>query len=96
MPASSTSVQHDRQSSPEACLPACVRMVLAAMGNERTEAQLGTFLGSYEFGTPASHVTRLVELGYQVQFGPSSLDELQSYLELVPHRLRACRSVALG
>jgi ABC-type bacteriocin/lantibiotic exporter with double-glycine peptidase domain len=81
MPASSTSVQHHRQSSPGACLPACVRMVLAAMGDERTEAQLGTLLDSYEFGTPASRVTRLTRWGYQVQFGPSSLEKLQVRLE---------------
>ena len=54
MPAGSTPVQHYRQSSPGACLPACVRMVLAAMGDERTEQQLAATLGSYEFGTPAS------------------------------------------
>jgi hypothetical protein len=56
-------------------------MVLAALGDERTEAQLPTVLGSYEFGTPASRVTRLTKLGYQVQFGPSALDELQIHLE---------------
>ncbi|MGD9099817.1 MAG: hypothetical protein PVF45_05000 [Anaerolineae bacterium] len=50
------------------------------MGDERTEVQLATVLRSYEFGTPASRVTRLGELGYQVQFGPSSLKELQTQL----------------
>lgn len=53
MPAASTPVPHYRQSSPGACLPACARMVLAALGDERTEAQLATVLGSYEFGTPS-------------------------------------------
>lgn len=81
MPAGSTPVRHYRQSSPGACLPACVRMVLAAMGDERTEQQLATTLGSYEFGTPASRVTRLIELGCQVRFGSFSLDELQFHLE---------------
>jgi ABC-type bacteriocin/lantibiotic exporter with double-glycine peptidase domain len=81
MPAGSTLARHCRQSSPGACLPACARMVLAAMGDERTEEELATILGSYEFGTPASQVTRLAELGYQVQFGPSSLDELRVHLE---------------
>ena len=51
------------------------------MGDEHTEAQLVGVLDSYEFGTPASHVTRLTKLDYRVQFGPSSLDELQGYLE---------------
>lgn len=81
MPAASTPVPHYRQSNPGACLAACARMALAALGDERTEAQLATVLGSYEFGTPASRVTRLTKLGYQVQFGPSSLDELKLYLE---------------
>lgn len=80
MPADSTPARHYKQSNPGACLPACARMVLAAMGDERTEEQLATALGSYEFGTPASRVTYLVELGYQVQFGPSLLKELQAHL----------------
>ena len=81
MPAGSTLARHYKQSNPGACLPACTRMVLAALGDERTEAQLATVLGSYEFGAPASRVTRLAKLGYQIQFGPSLLDELQVYLE---------------
>jgi hypothetical protein len=56
-------------------------MVLAAMGDERTEGQLATVLCSYEFGTPASRVMHLIELGYQVQFGPSSLEKLQAHLD---------------
>lgn len=81
MPAGSTPVRHYRQSRPGACLPACARMVLATMGDKHTEQQLAAILGSYEFGTPASRVTRLVELGYQVQFRSFSLDELQFHLE---------------
>ncbi len=55
-------------------------MVLAALDDERTEKQLAAVLRSYEFGTPASRVTHLTELGYQVRFGPSSLNELQVHL----------------
>lgn len=51
MPAGSTLVPHYKQSNPGACLPACVRMVLAALGDEYTEAHLAAALGSYEFGT---------------------------------------------
>jgi hypothetical protein len=54
---------------------------LDCAGDERTEEQLASVMGSYEFGTPASRVTRLSALGYQVQFRPSSLDELQSHLD---------------
>jgi len=56
-------------------------MVTASLGDEYTEQQLARILGSYEFGTPASHVTRLSRLGYRIQFGRSSLPELQSHLE---------------
>ena len=80
MPAGSTPVQHYQQSNPGACLPASVRMTLAALGDERPEAECATILDSYEFGTPASRVLRLAELGYQVSYGPSSLDILQAEL----------------
>lgn len=56
-------------------------MVLAALGDERTEEQLARVLRSYEFGTPASRVTHLTELGYKVQLGPSSLEKLQAHLD---------------
>ena len=81
MPAGSMPVRRYRQSSPGSCLPACARMVLAAMGDERTEEQLAKVLRSYEFGTPASRVTPLTELGYKVQFGPSSFEELEAHLD---------------
>ncbi len=56
-------------------------MVLATMGDERTEEQLARVLRSYEFGTPASRVTHLTELGYKVQFGPSTFGELEAHLD---------------
>lgn len=55
-------------------------MVLAAFDDERPEAQLAAVLGSRDFGTPASHIKRLETLGYRVQYGPSSLDDLQTAL----------------
>lgn len=58
MPAVSTPVPHYQQRSPGSCLPACARMVLAALGDDRSEAQLAVTMGSYEFGTPASWVKR--------------------------------------
>lgn len=81
MPADSTPVQHCQQSRAGACLPACARMVLAALGEEFSEAQLAAVMGSYEFGPPASGITRLRRLGYQVEMGPASLDELRWHLE---------------
>ena len=55
-------------------------MVLSAFGDARTEAQLASALGGYDFGTPASHIKRLETLGYRVQYGPSSLEDLQAHL----------------
>jgi ABC-type bacteriocin/lantibiotic exporter with double-glycine peptidase domain len=81
MPTDSTPARHCRQSSPGACLPACVQMVLATWGDERSEAQWATILGSYDFGTPSSHVKRLARLGYQVQYRRFLLDELRDHLE---------------
>ena len=72
--------RHYPQSNPGACLPACVRMVCTALGDERAEADWAAILGSYAFGTPASRVTRLTRAGYRVQFGPTTLDALQTPL----------------
>lgn len=55
-------------------------MVLAALGDERSETALAKLMGSFEFGTPASRVTRLEKWGYQIQYGPASLDELREHL----------------
>jgi len=56
-------------------------MVLAALGDERSEAQLAATMGSYEFGTPASWVKRLNRLGYQVEYDTFSLAQLQTALD---------------
>jgi hypothetical protein len=56
-------------------------MVLAGLGDEYNEPKLAKAMGSFEFGTPASRVTRLDKLGYHVKFGPSSLKDLHVYLE---------------
>jgi ABC-type bacteriocin/lantibiotic exporter with double-glycine peptidase domain len=81
MPAGSIPVPHYRQSNPGACLPACVRMVLASFGAKYSEAKLATVLGSYEFGTPSSRVQRLSKLRYHVQYRVFSLEELQASLK---------------
>jgi hypothetical protein len=81
MPTGSTPAQHYKQSNPGACLPACVRMVLATLGDEHPESYWADALGSYDFGTPSSRVKRLASLGYRVQYGRFSLDELQVHLQ---------------
>lgn len=82
MPGGSLQVPHFRQSNPGACLPACARMALAAFGANLDESRLAEILGSYEFGTPASRITRLNTLGYKVEYKPSSLDELRQQLDI--------------
>ncbi|MFZ0545914.1 MAG: C39 family peptidase [Candidatus Promineifilaceae bacterium] len=71
---------HYPQSNLGACLPACARMVLAALGHSHTETELARAMGSYSFGTPASRVTGLQRLGYQVRYGTATVDELRHYL----------------
>ena len=71
---------HYPQSSDGACLPACARMVLATLGHNHTETELAQAMGSYSFGTPSSHITRLQRLGYQVLYATATLDELRRYL----------------
>jgi len=56
-------------------------MVLAALGEKHTEAELVTAMSSYVFGTPASHVKRLNSLGYKVQYSSFSLEQLEHYLK---------------
>ena len=80
MPAAYSPVPHFRQSNPGACLPAAARMVLAALGDDRTEAELAGILGSYDFGTPASHIKRLSKVGYRVDYHACSLAELRQHL----------------
>lgn len=81
MPADFTMVPHYLQSNPGACLPACVRMVLARHGELLSEAKCAEFLGSYEFGTPASRVLLLNKHGYQVRYESLWLEDLIAALE---------------
>jgi ABC-type bacteriocin/lantibiotic exporter with double-glycine peptidase domain len=80
MPADFMPVPHYKQSRPGACLPACVRMVMATLGDERSEKEWARVLDSFEFGTPSSRVKLLGKLGYRVQYGEFSLGTLKDYL----------------
>ena len=79
------SVPHYRQKSPEACLPACVRMVLAYRGRQHSEQALvqalGTVLG---LGTnPESAITGLESMGYHaLWFENATLERL---IDLLGH-----------
>lgn len=59
-------VPHFRQSSPETCLPACVRMVLAYREKEHSEPELAEALGTVRgLGTnPEGAIKGLESLGY--------------------------------
>lgn len=55
-------------------------MVLASLGDIRTEASLSELLESYEFGTPASRIQRLERSGYSVEYRTFMLGELAAAL----------------
>lgn len=80
MPAGFTRVPHYKQSKDGACLPACVRMVLATFDDHRPETELAKIMGGYEFGTPASFVTRIEMLKYRVEYRQFELSELRYHL----------------
>jgi hypothetical protein len=66
-------------------------MVLPALGKEYSAAELARAMDSYGFGRPASRVTRLEKLGYQVEFGPFTLAQLQTDIERgLPLRYSLC------
>lgn len=51
------------------CLPACVRMVLAAQGLDVSQGRISHLLATTEAGTPFSRLHRLSSLGVPVQIG---------------------------
>jgi len=71
---------HFKQPQDGMCLPTCVRMVLAHWGETVSEAKLVKVLGTKQFGTPISNVTRLSQLGYRVDFGPLTPEQLQTHI----------------
>lgn len=75
-------VPHFEQGRDGYCLPACVQMVLAYLGHEKTEAELVQLLKSKSFGTPISNVSRLRGLGLQITLGAFDRAWLQSQLQV--------------
>lgn len=65
---STIQLPHIQQSTEGYCLPACVQMVLAYWGLQRSEAAIRRVLGTRAFGTPSFAVERLRELGVQVVY----------------------------
>jgi ABC-type bacteriocin/lantibiotic exporter with double-glycine peptidase domain len=66
-----------KQSHPGACLPACARMVLAYLGDERDEEAIARLLEAEWYGVPASRVTRLSAWNYRVTYEQSTLEQLR-------------------
>jgi hypothetical protein len=64
------------------CLEACARIVLAYLGDSVPEDELLALFDGTEFGTPASRLTRLGRIGYDVEIGRGTFELLRSKLEL--------------
>lgn len=76
---------HSQQSAEGYCLPACVRMILAYWGIERSEAEVRRVLGSRSFGTPSYAVERLSRWGMHVRYGEWSISQrIKSLASRVP------------
>jgi ABC-type bacteriocin/lantibiotic exporter with double-glycine peptidase domain len=77
------SVPHYRQKSPDACLPTCVRMVLAYRGRQHSEQELVRALGTVRgLGTnPESAIAGLESMGYRaLWFENATLERLVDLL----------------
>jgi ABC-type bacteriocin/lantibiotic exporter with double-glycine peptidase domain len=81
MPSVSLPVPHFEQSRDGACLPACVRMVLAYLGDDRSEAEIAALLGTKSYGTPISHVMRLRDWCHVADITALSRPELAILLD---------------
>lgn len=75
-------VPHYEQELDYSCLPACVRMVLAYYGQERTESELRTLLKTRPGGTsPVQVMLRLPDIGFEAAIQMASKPVLQAHLE---------------
>ena len=74
-------VPHFQQSDEGYCLSACVRMVPAYWGLQRSEAEIRRLLGARTFGTPSFAVQRLAQWGAQVLYREWSMAQLLNALE---------------
>ena len=75
-------VPHYEQELDYSCLPACVRMVMAYYGQEKTESELRTLLKTRPGGTsPVQVMLRLPEMGFEATIQMASKPVLQAYLE---------------
>ena len=80
MPSAWMPVPQYKQSRDGRCLPACVRMVLAYLGQEYSEDELARLLQARSFGTSADHIRFINQLGYTVTFEQGTEFDLQRHL----------------
>lgn len=74
-------VPHRSQQSEAGCLPACIEMLLAYWGIERTQAELATQLGTDPVGgTPCSRVLRLHIPSLSILYLQAGLDAVRGWL----------------
>ncbi len=80
MPRSCLDVPHYQQVADHTCLPACVRMVLAYHGLEKSEEDLADLLDTDFTGTPAARVHCLEGLGFLTVLHEACWEDLQRYV----------------
>ncbi len=80
MPDNWLPLTHVKQWQRGACLPACARMVLLALGDDASENQLAQLFDTEWYGTPASRIQRLTQRGYRVTYEQTTLEQLHHYL----------------
>lgn len=56
-------------------------MILASLGINRTEAEIGKILGTQDYGTPSFAITRLNALGVKINYREWSISELIAELD---------------
>jgi ABC-type bacteriocin/lantibiotic exporter with double-glycine peptidase domain len=80
MPPGWLNVPHFKQEFNYSCMAACVRIVLAHHGQNRTEAELRQLLSTRPDGTPARNMMAVASLGFDVQLSFSNLSQLREAL----------------
>lgn len=73
-------VPHIQQTNDGWCLPACVAMVSAYLEQPLLQEDVARWLNTRGVGTPASHVQRLTQRGFDVFYGTGSLAIVETWL----------------
>jgi ABC-type bacteriocin/lantibiotic exporter with double-glycine peptidase domain len=81
MPAPLLNVPHSQQQAEFACVPACVKMVLAFYGVEVSEEDLTRLMETDWEGTIPDHITRVSSFGMLATVYHAEMSDVQRYLE---------------